>query len=351
MEFDFLIIGGGIAGASAGAALAGDGRVLLWEAESDFGYHASGRSAAMFEENYGALSVTALTRASREAHASQGWLSPRGLCLVGLAGQEADFDADCAALNLTPYDPEALRASVPVLSGAVTRVATNDAALDLDTNAMLQHGLRAVARAETRRRVTGVERVAGGWRVVAGDHAVTAHHVINAAGPWADDVAGLAGAAPLGLRPMRRSMARLRPPGGADVTGWPMLLGMGEAWYAKPDAGALIVSPGEEVEMAPMDAFADDMTLAEGLARYQEAVTEPVTRPLATWAGLRTFTPDRTLAIGPSEIDGIWWCAGQGGYGFQTAPAAARLLADRITGRAPELDAGTVAALDPGRLR
>lgn len=325
--------------------------MLLWEAEEAFGFHASGRSAAMFEEDYGAASVVALNRASRRDHAANGWLSPRGLCLVGLAGQEAAFDTDCAALDLTPGDPTALRARVPVLSDGVTRVATTDAALDLDTDAMLQHGLRAVDRTETRRRVTGLERIAGGWRVVADAAEVTAHHVINAAGPWADSVAGLAGAMPLGLTPMRRSMARLRAPGGADVTGWPMLLGVGESWYAKPDAGALIVSPAEEVAMPPMDAFADDMTLAEGLARYQEAVTETVTRPLATWAGLRTFTPDRTLAIGPAEVDGLWWCAGQGGYGFQTAPAAARLLADRIAGRAPELEAAAVVALDPGRFR
>ncbi|MEL6702337.1 MAG: FAD-dependent oxidoreductase, partial [Pseudomonadota bacterium] len=134
------------------------------------------------------------------------------------------------------------------------------------------------------------------------------------------------------------------------VSRWPMMFGPGEDWYAKPDAGALIVSPAEEDPSTPMDAWADDMVLAEGLARYQEAVTEPVTKPLATWAGLRTFTPDRNLAIGFAADDPtFFWCAGQGGYGFQTSPAASQFGADVILGRPSVLDAATRAALDPAR--
>jgi D-arginine dehydrogenase len=165
-----------------------------------------------------------------------------------------------------------------------------------------------------------------------------------------DDVAWMAGVQPLGFTPLRRSMARIPAPGGHDVTHWPMLFGPGEDWYAKPDAGALIVSPAEEHPMAPHDAFADDMVLAEGLARYEAMVTEPVTRLLSNWAGLRTFSPDRVLVIGRDvRRPDFIWCAGQGGYGFQTAAAASRLLADLVAGRAPELDAGLVAQLSPAR--
>ena len=352
VEFDHLIIGGGIAGIGAGAALAEHGRVVLWEAEPACGYHASGRSAALFEECYGTPPVIALNHASRAAHEAAGWMSPRGLMLVGLPGEEETFVRDRDAMHLDEISVEEARERVPILSEAVTRAAHHDGARDLDTDAMLQRGLHAI-RAEghvaTGRRITGLERIDGGWRAVAGEAEVTARTVVDAAGPWADAVARLAGVRVLGLEPRRRSMARLAAPGGRDVAAWPMLFGTGESWYAKPDAGAWIVSPSEADPWEPCDAFADDMVLAEGLDRYQAAVTEPVTRPMATWAGLRTFAPDGVPVIGPSEAEGFWWCAGQGGYGFQTSPAASRLLADRVAGRAPDLDVATVEALDPGR--
>ena len=174
--------------------------------------------------------------------------------------------------------------------------------------------------------------------------------LINAAGAWADQIAVLAGLPPLGLTPMRRSMARIAAPGGHDVARWPMLMGAAESWYAKPDAGALIVSPAEEHPMQPQDAWADDMVLAEGLARYEEMVTAPVTRLIASWAGLRSFLPDRVPALGPDPVaPGFFWVAGQGGYGFQSAPAASALVADLVAGRAPALDPDIVRALDPAR--
>lgn len=169
-------------------------------------------------------------------------------------------------------------------------------------------------------------------------------------GAWDDQVAALAGVAPLGLTPLRRSMARIPAPGGLDVAGWPMIFGCGESWYAKPDAGALIVSPAEEDPAAPHDAWADDMVLAEGLARYEEMVTAPVTRMIANWAGLRTFAPDRVPVIGPDAAEpSFFWLAGQGGYGFQTSPAAAGLVADLLTGRAPAVGQALADRLSPRR--
>ncbi len=349
MERDFLIIGGGIAGASAGHALSALGTVELWEAEEAPAYHASGRSAALFEERYGLAPVVALNRASRADHEAAGWMSPRGLMLVGVEGEEDEFTSDAKNLGLTAITLDDAQTRVPVLSQAVTRAAFHGDAFDLDTGAMVQAGLRAVAKVRLDCRADTIEAVPGGWHVRAGKVEVTARNVVNAAGPWADGVAELAGVRPLGLTPLRRSMARIAAPGGADVRAWPMMLGVAERWYAKPDAWALLVSPAEEDPAEPMDAWPDDMVLAEGLARWQAAAEPEVTRPIASWAGLRTFTPDRCLALGASERPGFWWCAGQGGYGFQTAPAAARLLADLVAGRASELDAATVAALSPGR--
>ncbi len=160
----------------------------------------------------------------------------------------------------------------------------------------------------------------------------------------------MAGVRPLGFTPYRRSMARIPAPGGHDVSKWPMMFGPGEDWYAKPDAGALIVSPAEEDLMEPHDAWADDMVLAEGLARYEAMVTEPVTRVMSNWAGLRTFAPDRVLVIGRDLREpSFFWLAGQGGYGFQSSAGASQLAADLILGRTPEIAASLVAALDPAR--
>lgn len=354
MTHDVLVIGGGIAGASAGAALARDMSVLLWEAEDHLAHHASGRSAALFDESYGAPTTVALNRLSRAAHEAAGHMRPRGVMVVALDGEEAAFARDVESMGLAPLTPEAARARVPILSDRVVAAGLEPHAWDLDTDAMVQEAARAIRRTgavETGRRVDRIARTDAGWRVHAGAAVAEARILVNAAGPWADAVAAMAGAAPLGLQPLRRSIARIAAPGGHDVRGWPMLLGAGETWYAKPDAGALIVSPAEEDAVdGPHDAWACDMVLAEGLERYQAAVSVPVTRPIATWAGLRTFAPDRALVIGPDPaVPGLWWSAGQGGYGFQTAPAAAALLADRVAGRAPAPDAALVAALDPGR--
>jgi glycine/D-amino acid oxidase-like deaminating enzyme len=355
MDCDFLVIGGGIAGVSVAARLADLGSVVVLEAEPALAYHASGRSAAMYEPHYGPAPVKALSLASGDAlRAVPGLLTPRGLMLVGRADQQAAFGRDVETMGFVPLPVAAARERVPVLNPAtVAHVALADHGWDIDTDRMVQGYAREArrnGRVVTGARVTAIVREPGGWRADSTAGSFAGRLLFNAAGAWADAVARIAGARPLGLQPMRRSMARIPAPGGRDLSGWPMLFGPGESWYAKPDAGALIVSPAEEHPMDPHDAWADDMVLAEGLARYEEMVTEPVTRLLASWAGLRSFLPDRVPALGRDPTDpGFHWVAGQGGYGFQSAPAAAALVADLVAGRAPSLDAATVAALDPAR--
>jgi glycine/D-amino acid oxidase-like deaminating enzyme len=244
---------------------------------------------------------------------------------------------------------------VPILNPATVAFAgLADHAWDIDTDRLIQGYARTARQAGatvvTGARVSGIARAGGRWQVSWAGGAVTADLVVNAAGAWVDDIARLAGVRPLGFTPMRRSMARIPAPGGHDVATWPMIFGAGETWYAKPDAGALIVSPAEEHPMDPHDAWADDMVLAEGLARYEAMVTEPVTRVIANWAGLRTFSPDRVPVIGHDpDAPGFFWLAGQGGYGFQSAPAASRLAADLILGRPPAIPTAIVAALAPAR--
>jgi D-arginine dehydrogenase len=357
MDADFLIIGGGIAGISAAAALAGMGQVILLEAEDALAHHASGRSAAMYEPRYGSsAAVVELSMASGTFfRAGPGLLSPRGLMVVAEAADRGAFDADVAAMDYRLVSVDEARAVVPILNpDKVALAAIADHGWDIDTDLLLQGYARQAraqsARIELRTRVTGIVQDGGGWVVTTPGGSYSGRVLVNAAGAWVDEIARMAGVAPLGMTPLRRSMARIPAPGGHDVSHWPMIFGPGEAWYAKPDAGALIVSPAEEDPAPPHDAWADDMVLAEGLARYEAMVTEPVTRLLSRWAGLRTFAPDRVPVIGWDRVaQGFFWLAGQGGYGFQTCPAAAQLVGDLVGGRAPEVRAGLVDALSPAR--
>ncbi len=349
---DVLIVGGGIAGLSAAARLSETGSVLLIEAETALGYHASGRSAAMFLPRYGNGIIRELNAASAESHQRSGVLGERHLMLVAPAAKASEFDRDVAELGLGEITVGEAGERFPILDAGWCARAALAEGWDLDTDLCLQGCRRAAlangTRIETGARVTEIAETAGGWRVSWVGGEAESRIFVNAAGAWADRVATLAGVAPLGLVPRRRSLAQLAAPEGRDVSGWPFVEEIGEAWYAKPDAGRWLVSPADADPVEPFDAWPDDMVLAEGLARYQEAVTAEVTRPLTTWAGLRTFAPDGAPVVGPDpDRPGFWWFAGQGGYGFQIAPALADLIAERMAGRFP----APAAALDPGRLR
>ena len=357
MTSDILIVGGGIAGISAAARLSAHGSVTVLEAEDSLGYHASGRSAAMFEREYGNRTVRALNYAS-ETHlktADGGVLSPRGILMVARAGHLDAFRAESREMALEPISPEEAFAMVPVLNrGKVAAAAASHGAQDLDADKLLQ-GFTRIARKNgaqirTRCPVMAIRHTGKMWEAETPQGTHCTRILVNAAGAWVDEIARMAGVAPLGFTPYRRSIAQVPAPAGHDVKNWPMLHGAQEAWYAKPGAGKLLISPSEEHLMEPHDAWADDMVLAEGIARYEEMVTTPVTRLETSWAGLRTFSPDRALVIGrDKEQPAFFWLAGQGGYGFQTSPAASRLACDLITGAKPELDADLVAGLSPER--
>lgn len=357
MDSDFLIIGGGIAGISAAARLSHLGRVILIEAEDHLAYHTSGRSAALYEPYYGLPPVVALSEASGAylRDANGGVLSPRGMMIMGRPGEEEAFDRDVAGFGLERISPHEAWTHMPVINrDVITMAGWADHAWDIDT-ALLIANFQREARANggqvlTGARATALARVPGGWAATTPRGEVTGRLLVNAAGAWANVVAAMAGVAGPGFSPKRRSMARIPAPGGMDLSRWPMAFGVGESWYSKPDAGALIVSPAEEDPAEPHDAWADDMVLAEGLARYEAFVTEPVTRLLASWAGLRTFSPDRVPVVGfdPAAPD-FFWLAGQGGYGFQSSPAISQHVADLVAGRAPVIGPAVTAALSPAR--
>ncbi len=352
---DILIIGGGIAGVSLAARLAPHASVTVLEAEATLAHHASSRSAALFEPRYGTPAVVELSLASAAYFHASGTLSPRGLLMVGGEGDRAAFDAETKSMGLDPITPSEAQALFPILRHEAAPLAAYAAhAWDIDTDRLIQTFAREArshgAHILTSTRAHAIQHSAKGWAVQTNAGDFTAAQIVNASGAWVDQIATMAGVAPLGFTPYRRSMARIPAPGGRDTSLWPMVFGAGEAWYAKPDAGALIVSPAEEHLMEPHDAWADDMVLAEGLARYEAFVTEPVTRMLANWAGLRTFSPDRSMVIGAAPVTpGFFWLAGQGGQGFQTAPAAAQLAADLILCHAPSQPDALIKALSPAR--
>ncbi|MEP1535582.1 MAG: FAD-dependent oxidoreductase [Paracoccaceae bacterium] len=353
---DVIVIGGGIAGISASARLSAHAKTLLIEGESALGYHASGRSAAVFEENYGAPAVCALGQASASFYRDGGYLTPRGLMILCKSGEDAAFETDMAKLQCDEISMQRARALVPILSDQVTRGAYQTGAEDIDTDKLIQDFAR-IHRSNGgeivfNKRVTQLEKRANGWRVACGTDQFDCAQVVNAAGAWADQIADMAGLAPLGIVPHRRSMARVPAPEGLDVTGWPIFFGPGETWYAKPDAGKLLISPADEDPVEPQDAWADDMVLAVGIDRYQAYVRTEVTRLETSWAGLRSFAPDRCLVLGPDPSDPSFiWSAGQGGYGFSTAPAASQLVADLTLQRTPHFSGDVLAALTPDRLR
>ncbi len=346
-----IVIGGGVAGLSAAAALSDGAEVTVLEGERAVGYHASGRSAAMYFDSYGNETVWALNRGSREGLEEAGVLSPRGVLMVAAEGFEG-FEK--AAQGMAEISAEEARERVTILGPAVVRAAWTGDAFDIDTDLLLQAFAKAVraagGRVVTGANVTGIVRDGAVWRVETAEEVFVAERLVNAAGAWADGIAAMAGIKPKEIQPYRRSIARLPAPGGQDVTGWPFLLDAGETWYAKPDAGKWLVSPADEDPVEAHDAWADDMVLAEGLARYEAMVTEPVTRVESSWAGLRSFAPDRTPILGPDPAEPSFiWCAGHGGYGFQTSFASARLVADLVLGRDPVLAKDAVNALSPGR--
>ena len=260
MSTDIIVIGGGIAGISAAACLSEHTQVTLKEAEKQLGYHASGRSAALIEVNYGAASVQALNRASIAHLEEGGYLSPRGLMIVASQNEKAAFDSDLAAMGVVQITVQEALDFVPVLDPDTLAYAGYHAdAHDIDTDRLMQDFARQLrsngGTILTGQRVQAIRRVDNKWQIETESQTLEAKTVVNAAGAWADTIAGLAAVAPLGIVPHRRSMARIAAPGGHDTAGWPMFFGVGETWYAKPDAGALLVSPADEDPVEPHDAW------------------------------------------------------------------------------------------------
>ena len=352
---DCIIIGAGIAGASLAATLAGRLKVTVLEAEPQAGYHSTGRSAALYAPTYGNAVIRALTRASRPffdaapaGPTSAPLLRPRQtLFLVGAGQQDLAeafrAEADIRAGTLCLSADETL-ARVPVLAreriaGALLDPSSADIDVDLLHQGFLRQARARGATVSLAERLLSLERQGTDWLAHTAAGSYLAPVIVNAAGAWADSVAQLAGLAPLSLQPMRRTAALIDAPGGHDCSAWPAVVSIDESYYFKPEAGLLLISPADETPSPPCDAQPEEWDVAVVVDRFEALTGQPVRRVHHRWAGLRVFSPDRSPVVGyDAAAPGFFWCAGQGGYGIQTAPALARLAAAALLGQALPAD-------------
>ena len=372
-EFDCVIIGGGIAGASLGYWLAPHMRSVILERESVPGYHATGRSAAVFMESYGPQQVRALSRASRGFLASppagftdHPLLRRRGGMVIAQKGEEAELRDMLEYLEGLPVaaqwlDADQAYALVPALARDQIAAAVHEADIfDIDVGGLHQGYLRGFRNAggvlQCDAQIQAISRSGGRWAIELRGRKLSAPLLVNAAGAWADEVASLAGVRPLGLQPRRRSAFVFRPPADMDCSKWPLCVGVREDWYFKPDAGLLLGSPANADDCAPQDVQPEAYDIALGIARIQAVTTLRIQHPVRTWAGLRTFSPDGDI-VGGNEpaAPGFFWLAGQGGYGIQTSAAMGEVCAAWIRGSAHPVHAAECGvrreALDVARLR
>jgi D-arginine dehydrogenase len=343
--FDIAVVGSGIAGASAAYEMAASRRVLLLEREELPGYHSSGRSAAFFSETYGNRVVRALTIASRSFYidpppgfAPGALLRRCGSVAFGRADQRGAVELAYEAFRelvpaVTLLDEGELRRLVPVMRPGYAFAAVYEPeACRIDVDALHQSYLRGFrsrgGQLSCRAEVSAIRREGASWHLVTRAGEFSAHVIVDAAGAWADDVAAMAGAVPIGLVPKRRTAIIFDAPAGVPVDAWPVASDIEEQFYFLPESGRILGSPADETPVPPCDVQPEELDIAIAADRIQQATTLKLERIIRRWAGLRSFVADKTLVVGyDDDAANFFWLAGQGGYGFQTAPAVARCAA------------------------
>lgn len=366
-----VVVGGGIAGASAAYALSTGGHdVVLLEMESQLAYHTTGRSAALFLESYGHPATRPLTRASRpilENPPADLVDAPllgkvRGALTVARAGQEAELEHHTAQLKngggrVMELTPDEVAAVVPAIrSELLIGGLLEPEATDVDVAGLHQMYVRGIKRAggtiRISAKVIGLDPVPDGWRVVTPDQTLVADAVVNACGAWGDRLAALAGIPPVGLVPKRRTAFMVAS--SAEREDWPLVIGAAHDFYFKPDGPQLLCSPAEEEPDEPGDPRPREVDIALAIDTINQVTTLGIRSVRSSWTGLRTFSPDDAMVIGPDPgAPGFIWLVGQGGTGIQSSVAAGELVAGLVTdGRVPEpLAEVDMAAILPDRFR
>jgi D-arginine dehydrogenase len=365
-RFDVAVIGAGMVGASVSARLGTTHRVALVEMEAQAGFHTTGRSAAIWIRNYGPPDVRVLTGLSYDFYQNPPEDIGTDKLAVGrkilyLAPEEQTPALDALiAQDLGIEEISLARAKElcpAIIDGYAVRAGLESDGFDMDVAGLHQFFLRRMRAAGgqlmLRHKAGRIERKNGLWEVeTSGGAIITAPVVVNAAGAWGDEVAKIAGLAPIGLVPCRRTAAIIDP-APWDVENWPLVQSAGHDWYARTEARTrLMVTPCDETPDVPHDVQPEELDVAIGIDRMQQALDIQVRRIEHSWAGLRTFTPDRSLAFGwDKAAPGFFWCVGQGGYGIQTAPAASALVAAMVKHEDPGPAGRIISAIDPMRFR
>lgn len=340
--YDFAIIGAGMAGASLAAELSASAKVVMLEAEDQPGYHATGRSAAFWEECYGGPDIVPLTLASGAFLRDGGFLNRRGALYIGRDADSAGLDRfmqsfSAVGASISRISQSGVAARVPNIRPDWTSAIWEPACADIDVGglhaAYLTKAGKQSAVLHKRFRAAGISFADDAWTIRSSTgEMVKARKLVNAAGAWADELARLSGCKPVGITPLRRTVVQLRvdPQPPANM---PLVLDIGGGFYFKPEAGRVWLSPHDEEASSPCDAAPEEIAVAQAVQRLGEVVDWSVQAVERKWAGLRSFAPDRLPVHGPDrENPDFIWFAGQGGSGIQTAPAAARLVSAKLLG-------------------
>ena len=359
-RYDVAICGAGIAGASLAAELGAHRSVVLIEAEAQPGYHATGRSAAFWNESYGGPGIQPLTTASGPWLANpppdlsdRSFLGQCGALHIGRADDEPLLEAFegrfGASIALERFDRAALVDHIPGLLPEWDRGIMEASCTDIDVGS-----LHAAWLAATRRlgvtllpssRLTAATWRGDHWAIETAAGPLEAAILVDAAGAWADPVAAAAGVAPVGIRPLRRTIVQCRtdPPPPATL---PLVLDIaGQYYFKREPGGQLWLSPHDETPVEPHDVAPEEIDVAVAIDRLNGVVDWRVLGVARKWAGLRSFAPDRLPVYGfDPDCPHFFWFAGQGGFGIQTSPAAAKLAAALLLGTDPD---PIVAAIDP----
>ena len=341
-KFDIAVIGGGIAGISVAARLSKHAKIGLWEQEDFLAHHSSSRSAAVFISDYGNSDVCELNLITFSELQSKfpNILKQRGLMSLEKKGEKGKFNKQAKSLGLSPISVIEAKEKASIIDlKSVKQAAWRDDVFDIDTDLLIQ-ALRKECLSNgvqifTNSAINKIERNNKKWIL---NSKIQSEILINASGAWADGIAQLANLKPKNIQPFKRSMARVEIDTSDNLSSLPVLFGSDDTWYAKPDAGSMIVSPADVSPCQPHDAWADEEDIAMGIYNFEMMVETKVRKLTSNWAGLRSFSPDQSLVIGPDADDSnFFWLAGQGGYGFQTCLAASQIAEDLLFNQSPQV--------------